>query len=73
MLAALKRAAPWLRGEVARSAQLRFAPMLSFKPDESFDEAQRIDALLRQPKVAADIGREIIHIPTRDRTRPRPK
>lgn len=57
VLAALGRAAPYLRGELAKRLRLRFAANLSFKRDDSFDEAQRIDRLLHDPKVAADLAR----------------
>ena len=42
-----------LRQEVARRVNLKFAPDLRFLRDESFDEAARIDALLRTERVAA--------------------
>lgn len=53
---ALKRAAPFLRRLVADRVKLRYAPSISFQHDESFDEASKIDALLRRPKVAQDIA-----------------
>ena len=43
-----------LRQEVARRVNLKFAPDLRFLRDESFDEAARIDALLRSEKVLRD-------------------
>ena len=43
---ALARAAPRLRGEAARRLHLRYAPELSFRPDTSFREAARIEALI---------------------------
>jgi ribosome-binding factor A len=43
---ALSRAAPRLRGEVARRLHLKFAPALSFQADTTFGEAARIEALL---------------------------
>jgi ribosome-binding factor A len=49
ILAALRRASPWLRGEVARRLGLRYAPMLDFRRDASFETAERIEALLRAP------------------------
>lgn len=55
VLAGLARCAPYLRGQLARLVPLKFSPRLSFKPDESFDQASRIEALLRRPEVAADI------------------
>jgi len=54
--AALTRAAPFLRGEIARNLRLRYTPRLVFEIDESFNQADRIDALLRRPEVARDLG-----------------
>ena len=48
LLAALRRAAPFLRGCLSRVVKLRNTPALSFQADTSFDEASKIDALLRQ-------------------------
>ncbi len=48
LLAALRRAAPFLRGRLGRVVKLRNTPALSFQADTSFDEASKIDALLRQ-------------------------
>jgi ribosome-binding factor A len=57
VLEALERNRKLLRAEVARRVNLRFAPDLRFRRDASFDEAQRIDALLRSDKVRRDVGR----------------
>jgi ribosome-binding factor A len=54
VLAALERHRKLLRQEVARRVNLRFAPDLRFRRDESFDEAARIDALLRSERVRRD-------------------
>ena len=54
---ALDRNKKVLRQEVARRVNLKFAPDLRFLRDESFDEAARIDALLRTERVARDTGR----------------
>lgn len=54
-LPALRRAAPFLRGQVARAVDLRLVPQLDFAIDTSFDHAQRIDGLLRRPEVARDL------------------
>lgn len=51
-----------LRQEVARRVNLKFAPDLRFLRDESFDEAARIDALLRTERVARDTGRTEIDL-----------
>jgi len=55
-LAALGRAAPFLRGRVGKQLRLRFLPQLSFRRDPSFDTANRIDEILRSPDVARDLG-----------------
>ncbi len=55
LLPALKRAAPYLRGQVAHEMRLRVAPQLAFQPDTTLDYAMRIDALLHQPEVARDL------------------
>lgn len=55
-LVALKRAAPFLRGQVARAMKLRFAPTLSFQADTSFDYAGHINAILHSPEVARDLA-----------------
>jgi len=46
----------FLRGEVARRVALRYSPDLAFRLDPSFDEADRIDQLLRSPAVSRDLG-----------------
>ncbi len=55
VLAALERNRKLLRQEVARRVNLKFAPELRFRRDETFDEAARIDALLRTDKVQRDL------------------
>jgi ribosome-binding factor A len=55
LLPALKRAAPFLRGQVAHALRLRFAPDLSFQPDTALEYATKIDRLLHQPEVARDL------------------
>ena len=51
-LKALARAAPQLRGEVTRRMRLKYAPDLTFRPDRSFAEAERIAALLAEERAA---------------------
>jgi ribosome-binding factor A len=58
LLAALRRAAPWFRGRVSEKAGLRSAPEIRFQLDRTFDEADKIDALLRRPDVARDLKDE---------------
>ena len=55
VLAALERNRKILRQEVARRVNLKFAPELRFRRDETFDEAARIDELLRSEKVQRDL------------------
>ena len=43
---ALERAQGYLRAQIAKSIEARVVPTLSFKPDLSFANAERIDALL---------------------------
>jgi ribosome-binding factor A len=54
-LPALRRAAPFLRGHVARALKLRVAPELGFEADTSIDYAMYVDTLLRAPDVARDL------------------
>lgn len=55
VVAALKRAAPFLRGQVARAVRLKYAPQLGFQTDTSFEHADRIERLLHEPEVARDL------------------
>jgi ribosome-binding factor A len=57
MLSALARARPFLRRRIADEVRLKFVPDLVFRLDASFDEAQRIERLLRDPAVARDLDR----------------
>ena len=55
LVKALKRAAPYLRRELAHQAVLRTVPSLRFEADRTFDRATRIDSLLKDPAVARDL------------------
>ena len=55
LLPALKRAAPYLRGQVAHEMRLRIAPTLSFQADTALEYAMHIDKLLHRPEVARDL------------------
>jgi ribosome-binding factor A len=57
VIKALEKNKKVLRQEVARRVNLKFAPDLRFRRDESFDEAARIDALLRSERVARDTAK----------------
>ncbi|MDB5557854.1 MAG: rbfA [Enterovirga sp.] len=58
VIEALERNKKVLRQEVARRVDLKFAPELRFRRDESFEEAARIDALLRTEKVRRDLDQD---------------
>ncbi|MSP04413.1 MAG: 30S ribosome-binding factor RbfA [Acetobacteraceae bacterium] len=55
LLPALKRTAPYLRGQVAHALRLRVVPEISFYPDHTLEEAAKISRLLHAPKVARDL------------------
>ncbi|NVE93423.1 30S ribosome-binding factor RbfA [Altererythrobacter lutimaris] len=56
---ALRQNTAYLQREVAKRLGLKFAPKLKFCSDESFDEADRIEKLLRDPKVARDLSDDL--------------
>jgi ribosome-binding factor A len=58
VLKALRSHTAYLQTQVAKRVTTRYAAKLKFLADESFDEGGKIDALLRNPKVAQDIGKE---------------
>jgi ribosome-binding factor A len=53
---AMRTNTAYLQRAVARQVKLKFAPKLRFIGDESFEEGSHIEALLRDPKVAQDLG-----------------
>ena len=55
VLKALRTNTAYFQKEVAGKLKLRFAARLKFLPDESFDVASKIDALLADPKVQRDL------------------
>jgi ribosome-binding factor A len=55
VVAALDRNKRYLRGEIAHRVNLKFAPDIRFRIDERFDEAERIEKLLRTPEVRRDL------------------
>ena len=58
VLDALERNKRYMRGEIARRVNLKFAPEIRFRIDERFDEAERIEKLLRTPVVQRDLDGE---------------
>jgi ribosome-binding factor A len=55
LLPALKRAAPYVRGELAKGLRLRIVPQISFQPDIAIEYAMHVDKLLKAPEVARDL------------------
>lgn len=55
VLKAMRTNTAFFQREVAQRLKLKYAAKLKFLPDESFDEASRIDALLSDPRVARDL------------------
>jgi ribosome-binding factor A len=55
---ALERNKRFLRGEIAHRVNLKFAPEIRFRIDERFEEAERIEKLLRTPAVRRDLDHE---------------
>ena len=56
VLKALRTHTAYFQREVAGRLKLKYAAKVRFESDETFDEAARIEALLRDPKVARDLG-----------------
>jgi ribosome-binding factor A len=56
VITALARNKKFLRGEVAHRVNLKFAPDLRFRIDDRFEEAERIEKLLRTPEVRRDLA-----------------
>jgi len=55
VLEALERHKRFIKGEIARRINLRYAPDIRFRRDQTFEEAARIDALLHSEKVRRDL------------------
>ncbi len=53
---ALNRVAPYLQGQIGRALTMKFTPRLTFMVDPSFDEADRVERLLRDERVAQDLA-----------------
>jgi len=55
LLKGLGRCRRYLRGELGHRIQTKFTPDLTFVADKSFDEAERVEEILRSEKVRADV------------------
>ena len=58
VLKALRGNTAYFQKEVAGRLKTKYAAKLKFLPDDSFDEAAKIEALLRNPKVKRDLGED---------------
>jgi ribosome-binding factor A len=56
IVAALERNKKFLRTEIARNVNLKFAPEVRFKADETFEASAKIDALFALPQVKRDLA-----------------
>jgi ribosome-binding factor A len=55
VVAAFEHHKKFLRAEIARRINLKFAPDIRFRVDDRFAEAERIEKLLRSPDVKRDL------------------
>jgi ribosome-binding factor A len=58
IVAALNRHRKFIRGRVAPQINMKFAPEVRFFVDDTFEEASRIDSLLRSEKVQRDLSED---------------
>lgn len=58
VIEALNRNKRYIRAEVAQAVNLKFAPDIRFRRDETFEEASRIDQLLASSKVRQDVDKD---------------
>ena len=58
IVAALNRHRKFVRGRVAPQINMKFAPEVRFYVDDTFEEATRIDSILRSDKVQRDLDDE---------------
>lgn len=58
VLKALRTHTAFFQKEVAGRLRLKYAARVKFLPDESFDEATRIDSLLADPRVVRDLDED---------------
>ena len=59
VIKALATHAKFLRGIISRKINLKFAPNLRFRLDDSFDYATKIDGLLRTADVSRDLENKL--------------
>ena len=58
VIAALEKHKKFIRAEIAHTLNLKYAPDIRFREDETFDEVSRIDQLLHSDKVRRDVEKK---------------
>ncbi|MCY1558452.1 Ribosome-binding factor A [compost metagenome] len=58
IVAALNRHRKFVRGRVAPQINMKYAPEIRFYVDDTFEEAGRIDSILRSDKVQRDLDHD---------------
>jgi ribosome-binding factor A len=58
VIAALERNKKYIRAQVAHAVNLKYAPEICFRLDDTFGEVNRIDALLHSDKVRRDVEKK---------------
>ena len=59
VLKALREHSRYIRGEVAKRLATKYTPDMQFRLDESFDAGAKIDAILRNPRIARDLEPDV--------------
>lgn len=62
VLLALRGHARFLKGEVGKRVRTKYVPDLVFRLDDSFNEATRIDSLLRSERIRRDLAQPPVSI-----------
>lgn len=57
IIKALNRHKAFLRGEMGHAIDLKFTPDLRFVEDKSFAEAEKIETILKSPRVQQDLAK----------------
>jgi ribosome-binding factor A len=57
IIAALNRHKAYLRGQMGHMIALKFTPELRFVEDKSFAEAEKIETILKSPRVQQDLAK----------------
>ena len=55
VMAGLERSRKWLRGQIARRVNLKFAPDIRFQLDTRYDDDDAVNVLLHRPEVSRDL------------------